>query len=429
MNGILPTATIPLATVAIFCSATPISINRSGKTFSNSSARVDSFKSAQSTTTFTFFWPASTTPTPNPSRVGFFSIFSSNIFSTNFASGLSIPSEDNLALHCRLFRVKKCEHTRHRIIHTIVRNRVAAQKQRCQVVLLGIFVWEFAFHRADFFEELFRLFFGGRFAVPAIVALYFGNALTRNGVRDDERRLLGDCLGLLHCLDKLSNIVAVYLEHMPVEGAILIGERLERHNVFDHAVYLNIVTVHHRREVRELIFTCEHRRLPRASLLLFSIAHKAVHAIIFSVHAERIRHASALAEPLAQGAGGRLHARETQSLRVPLQTAPELAQRHTFFDREIAGVRHRRVAHWHDMAVAEHESVALVGIRVFGVVPKNMKIKCGEDVGHVEGASRVPAPGGDQHLNYRLADLLRAFLECEHFCIGDRHSFSIAYAA
>ncbi len=75
---------MPLATVAIFCSATPSSMNRSGNSFSNHSARVDSFRSAQRTTTRASAFPASTEPVPKPSRVGAISISGENIFSESF---------------------------------------------------------------------------------------------------------------------------------------------------------------------------------------------------------------------------------------------------------------------------------------------------------------------------------------------------------
>ena len=71
----------------MFCSATPTSTYRSGNSFWNIWARVDSDKSAQRTTTFGSFLPAATAPNPNPSRVGLASSLAlSKMFSTSFAA-------------------------------------------------------------------------------------------------------------------------------------------------------------------------------------------------------------------------------------------------------------------------------------------------------------------------------------------------------
>src|SRR3989338_7878951 len=85
MKGILPQAAMPDATEAIFCSATPISTNLSGNSFANASERVDSVRSAQSTTTFLSFLPASTNPSPYPFLVGACpTFFKSKTSLTNF---------------------------------------------------------------------------------------------------------------------------------------------------------------------------------------------------------------------------------------------------------------------------------------------------------------------------------------------------------
>src|SRR3989338_7335454 len=90
MKGILPQAAIPEATEAIFCSATPISTNLSGNSLANASERVDSVRSAQSTTTFLSFLPASTNPSPYPFLVGACpTFFKSKTSLTNFDLGLT----------------------------------------------------------------------------------------------------------------------------------------------------------------------------------------------------------------------------------------------------------------------------------------------------------------------------------------------------
>src|SRR3990167_6986373 len=87
MKGILPEMPSPAAMAAKFCSATPISKNRSGNFFENASERVDSVRSAQSTTTLGSRSPPATTPAPSPPRVAFCSTPVSNNFWFSFAAG------------------------------------------------------------------------------------------------------------------------------------------------------------------------------------------------------------------------------------------------------------------------------------------------------------------------------------------------------
>src|SRR3989344_2176417 len=201
MNGTFPTAAMPEATVAIFCSATPISTKRSGNSFWNNSARVLSVRSAQRTTMRGSAFPASTTPCPKPSRVGAVLISAMNASAERCASGLSI------------------------------------------------FMRDFTLHRANLFEKPLSFFARRRLAVPAIIKLNFGHALAGNRVRDDERRLLVDCLLLVNRLHERRHIVSVNFKHMPIECAILLRERLKRHHVFSHPINLNIIAIHDRRQI------------------------------------------------------------------------------------------------------------------------------------------------------------------------------------
>src|SRR6185312_1055274 len=172
MNGIFPAAAMPLAIVAMPCSATPTSMNRSGNSFSNHSARVDSERSPQSTTTLSSFFPASTTPWPNPSRVALFSRSGENGSATSFARAS---------------------------------------------IMSGVFVRHLAAHSADFLEEFPCLRLGGRLAVPGVVALDVRDAFPGDRVRDDHRRLLENGFRLADRVHECRDVVAVHFEHMPVE--------------------------------------------------------------------------------------------------------------------------------------------------------------------------------------------------------------------
>src|SRR3989344_4038192 len=171
MNGTLSTAALPPPKAAIFCSATPTSMKRSGNSFWNHSARVDSERSAHSTTTRPFSFPASTVPVPNPSRVGFWSISSAN----SFAESLAASS--------------------------------------------GILVRQAPAHGADFLEEPLPLFRRRRLAGPVIVEFDLGHALPRDRVGDDERGLLIDRFRFLDRAHEGVQIVPIDFDHVPIERA------------------------------------------------------------------------------------------------------------------------------------------------------------------------------------------------------------------
>src|SRR3989344_4075172 len=243
MKGILPAAANPAASVARFCSATPTSTYRSGNSFSNHSARVDSLRSAQRTTMFLSVFPASTTPCPNPSRVGFRST--------------SVPNSSG----------SRCASVR---------------------IMSGVFARDPPAAGPDPFQEPRRLLFRGRFTVPVVVELYFRHALPRNRVGDDDGRLFIDRFRLLDRSDDCRNIVSIYFEHMPVERLVLRAKRLKWHDIFRHPVYLDVVAVDDGGQIVEFVFARKHRAFPCIARVLLPVAHEAVHAFPATVHPERV---------------------------------------------------------------------------------------------------------------------------------------------
>src|SRR3989344_4484429 len=243
MKGILPAAANPAASLARFCSATPTSTYRSGNSFSNHSARVDSLRSAQRTTMFLSVFPASTTPCPNPSRVGF----------------RSTSALNNSGSRCASIRI-----------------------------MSGIFARDPSAAGPDPFQESRRLLFAGRFTVPVVVELYFRHAFPRNRMGDDDGRLFIDRFCLLDRGNDCGNIVPVYLKDVPVERFVLPAKRFQWHDVLRHPVYLDVIAVNDGSQVMKFILSREHRAFPRIARILFSIAHEAVHAFPATVHPERV---------------------------------------------------------------------------------------------------------------------------------------------
>src|SRR5690242_2081317 len=83
------------------------------------------------------------------------------------------------------------------------------------------------------------------------------------------------------------HVVAVALDHVPAEGAPLVGERADPADVLDVAVDLLAVVVDDGAQLVELAVAGEHRRLPDLSLLLLTVAHHAVDAPRVAVDARR----------------------------------------------------------------------------------------------------------------------------------------------
>ena len=109
--------------------------------------------------------------------------------------------------------------------------------------------------------------------MPAVVEFNFFDTFAGDGVRDDDGRFFINRFGLLNCVDKGADIVTVNLEYVPVKRLVLLGDAVERHHVFGHTVYLDIVAIHNRREVREFIGPRKHRRLPRVAGVLLAVGH------------------------------------------------------------------------------------------------------------------------------------------------------------
>src|SRR3989344_7200752 len=105
------------------------------------------------------------------------------------------------------------------------------------------FARDFSAESAEFAEELCRLFFIRRLAVPAEIALDLAHPFAGYGVCNDNGRLFKDGFRLFARSDELRNVVTVLLKHMPAKRAIFIGKWFKRHHVFRVSVDLDIITI------------------------------------------------------------------------------------------------------------------------------------------------------------------------------------------
>ena len=104
-------------------------------------------------------------------------------------------------------------------------------------------------------------------------------------------------------------VVAVDLDGVPAEGAPLVGQRLDFHDVLDEAIELDAVVVHDGDHVVDLVEGARHGRFPDLAFLDLAVAEHDVGAGRPSVQAGGEPHPDAEREPFARANRWKLPAR------------------------------------------------------------------------------------------------------------------------
>ncbi len=255
--------------------------------------------------------------------------------------------------------------------------------------------------RAQLIERVPCLLCIGRLAVPFVFPLEFLDALAGNRVGQDQRRLLEHGRGGADRAVDLAEIMPIDLDHVPVPGAPLVGQWLERHDVLREAIDLDVVAIDDAHEVVQPLLAAQHARLPCRTRFLFSVRHETVDPAfaILAIDTVGDRHPDRLRQSRTQWSRARFQSRQPFAMRMALQPRAELAQRLQFRDREISRIRHRGVEHRTDVTIGQHQPVAIRPGGVLRIVLEAMQVQIGEDVGHAERAGGVAAAGSEQHRN------------------------------
>src|SRR5439155_556607 len=111
------------------------------------------------------------------------------------------------------------------------------------------------------------------------------------------------------------------------------------------ALTLDPVPVDDGGEVVEAILRGGHRGLPRLAHVLLAVAEHAIRPPGLVIHPWREGQADGEGEALTFRPRGVLHARRRPELRMALQAAVELPERHELLDREEAALREGGVPH------------------------------------------------------------------------------------
>src|ERR1051325_4768772 len=305
MEGVYHVAAIPEATLARFCSATPTTINRSGNAFLKRIICVDSVRSAQRPTTFSFCLPASRKPSPKPFRIASCSTSFSNTFGFNLLMlTFDLPSES-----------------------------------------------------AQLGQSHFGLFLVRRFTVPMKVAFAFFDAFTGDRMRNNQGWFFKNALGLVDRADDLSEIVSADFLDVPIPGFPSIAQPLQWHHVFREPVDLDVIPIDYRDQISQFFFSRQHGRFPTLSFIQLAVAHQAVdvaRAASTSIDSVCQCHSNRLRKAGAKRTGAGLQHRQKLAMWMTLQTRPKFPQRLQLIDWEISGISHCRIKDRTDMAVGKN---------------------------------------------------------------------------
>ncbi len=227
-----------------------------------------------------------------------------------------------------------------------------------------------------------------------------GRAKTDDGLRADERGLVGDgARGRQRGGDGLAALAVDMRHDMP-------AIRLEavRGVVVEPAHHLavdgNAVVVIDRDELAELLHAGEGGRLVRNALHHAAIAHEHIGVMIDDGVAGPVeggrqralgqRHSDRIGKSLAQWPRGGLDAEMHFALRVPRSLGAELPKILDFLHRQgIAGEMQHRVEQHRGVAVGEHESVAVHPCRIARIELKHVSPQDFGDVRHPHGRARM----------------------------------------
>ena len=248
------------------------------------------------------------------------------------------------------------------------------------------------------------------------VLLHERHALALVRRRDHDLRPPADALRLLQRREHLAHVVAVGdLDHVPAEGAPLLGQRVHAHDVRCRPIVLEAVAIDDGRHLVEFEVGGSHHRLPVLALVEFTVAQQAVAAPGGAVDAGRQRQPQAERQPHAQRAAAHLDARRGAAHDVALQLGAEAAEAGQQRGVEVAGLGQRGVEHGRRVALAQHEAVAVGPIGPGGVVAQHAaEVERRQDLDRRQRPAGVPRLGRVRHLDDVAAEALRRVLQRLH---------------
>ena len=239
-----------------------------------------------------------------------------------------------------------------------------------------------------------------RLAVPARLVFHERHALALDGVSEHGHRARR-LPRRFERVDQRVDVVAVALEHVPAEGAVLVGERLNLHHLAHAPVDLEPVHVDDRHQPGETEVSRLHHGFPDLAFLVLAVAEDAEDAIRKMGEASRERLSDRDREPLPERSRGELDARQRQTVRVTLEGTAELAQRRDVLQVEVPGGTERHVERRRLVTGRPDHPIARRPAGHLGIVSQHVEVESRGDVhdrqrpagvsraGEVQGGERV----------------------------------------
>ena len=249
-------------------------------------------------------------------------------------------------------------------------------------------------------------------------AVLLERALAHDGLADDECGLASDGLGLLDGSADLGSIVAVDLEDLPAECAVL-GCGVLVHHLGGLGAELDVIAVIEHHDVVQTQCACDAGCSLRDLLLHAAVGDVDVDGLLGEGGVAGVRgqelgsdgSTDAEGVALTQRAAGVLDATLGVGLGVSRCGRAPLAELLQLFERELADQCELAVEHGGHVAGVEEEAVAAHPCRVGGVVVEIFAVEDVDEVGTAHGTAGVTALGLLDHRSGKDADIVRCMIQ------------------
>jgi len=193
--------------------------------------------------------------------------------------------------------------------------------------------------------------------------------------------------------------MAVDLVQIKAKGPQLGGHIAQGHDLVVAAVDLQAVVVHDHGQVVQLIVGSGHEGLPDLALLTLTVAQQRKHLGVLALHLGAQRHTHGNRAALTQGAGGGVHTGDLLAVRVALQDAVQLPEVLELIAADKAQLCQNRVVTGGSVALAEHKTVTVRPVRIFGVDTHMVIEYAGHQLHRGQGAAGMTAAGVGGHVD------------------------------
>ena len=269
---------------------------------------------------------------------------------------------------------------------------------------------------AEFGQRLFELFGRKRLAVPAVFIGQEADAVAFFGAGDDREGTAARGARLIERGDDGGHVVAVHDLGGPalrLEFALVDARIVAIHGAL---ALPQGIDVGDRDQIVDRVVPGELSRLPDLAFRHFAVAHQHVNARGRFLNARAHRQAGADRKPLAQRAGGRVHAGNARR-RMAFEFARKLPQRHQARNRKDSGLSQRGVENRRGMSLGEHEAIARERVGIRGIEFHGMEKRRGHQFGGGKargGMARARGRGHAQGMNAQDASLFaKRFERCQ----------------